>query len=209
MFGIHDFGVFVAAGVLLNLTPGQDTLYILGRAIAHGRAIGVASALGIGTGCLLHTGAAALGVSALIAASPAAFTLLKIAGAAYLIYLGAGMLLGRAPVADTPVSPAAANARAAFRQGVLTNITNPKVALFFLAFLPQFIDPASPDKLAAFLLLGSTFVATGTLWCLILALAAARARTWLSPAARGSRWLARAAGLLFIALGVRLAASDP
>jgi len=206
MPGIHDFGVFLAAGLLLNLTPGQDTVYILGRSVAHGRAIGIASALGISAGCLFHTLAAAFGLSTILAASSWAFTALKLLGAAYLIYLGVRMF--RTPLAAPEVDRpgAAVGLAAAFWQGALTNITNPKVALFFLAFLPQFIEADSASKVAAFLLLGLTFVATGTMWCLVLAVSAARIRNLLAPGSRASVLLARTAGALFIVLGIRLAA---
>jgi threonine/homoserine/homoserine lactone efflux protein len=207
MFGIHDYVVFVAAGILLNLTPGQDTLYIIGRAMAQGRRIGVASALGISAGGLLHTLAAALGLSAILAASTTAFVILKWVGAAYLIYLGARLLLARPAVAGVADATAAVDVAAAFRQGVLTNVTNPKVVLFFLAFLPQFIDPASATKIAAFLALGATFVTTGTLWCLMLALAAGTLRNVIAPSAVAGVRLHRICGALFIALGLRLAAS--
>lgn len=207
MFGIQDFAVFIAAGILLNLTPGQDTLYIVGRALAQGRRIGVASALGISAGCLVHTLAAALGLSAILATSETAFVVLKLIGAAYLIYLGAALLLTRNPVAVIAEPGAAISAAAAFWQGVLTNVTNPKVALFFLAFLPQFIAPDSPSKIAAFLLLGATFVTTGTIWCLILALAAGSLRTAITPSVRLARAVSRVCGVLFVALGVRLAFS--
>lgn len=209
MFGIHDFAVFVAAGVLLNLTPGQDTLYILGRALAHGRRIGVASALGVSVGCLLHTLAAALGLSAILATSMLAFVVLKWVGAVYLIYLGARLLLARPAAASVAGTAGAIDTAAAFRQGTITNITNPKVALFFLAFLPQFIDPASPTKIAAFLLLGVTFVGTGTIWCLVLAWAAGAMRKVVLPSAAAGVVLNRICGAVFIMLGLRLAASQP
>src|SRR6516162_2608024 len=153
MLGIHDYGLFVAAGILLNLTPGQDTLYILGSSIANGRRIGVASALGICSGCVVHTLAAALGLSAILASSATAFTVVKLAGAAYLIYLGIRALTARAHVLSPTGGVASGSAITAFRQGVITNVLNPKVALFFLALLPQFIDPGSPTKVAAFVAL--------------------------------------------------------
>lgn len=208
MFGIHDFALFVTAGLLLNLTPGQDTLYIVGRTLAQGRRIGVACALGVGTGCLLHALAAALGLSAVLATSPSAFLAVKLAGVAYLIYLGARLLLTRTRRENASDTNAVLHFAAAFRQGVLTNATNPKVALFFLAFLPQFIDPGSAYKLAAFLLLGATFVFTGTLWCLLLALTAGTLRQVWSPSAATGVLLERICGALFIALGVRLAVGE-
>jgi len=209
MLGIHDFGVFIATGVLLNLTPGQDTLYIVGRSITQGRSVGVVSALGISAGVIIHTLAAALGLSAILATSASAFIVLKLVGAAYLIYLGVCMLVARKTSAVVTAATGSVSRAVAFRQGVLTNVTNPKVALFFLAFLPQFIDPDSPTKVVAFLVLGLTFLITGTVWCLILAVSAAHLRDFLSIRSRPAALLSRATGVLFIALGLRLAASKP
>src|SRR6202171_4076293 len=149
MLGIHDYWLFVAAGVVLNLTPGQDTLYILGSSIAYGRRIGLASALGISAGCMVHTLAAALCLSAIVARSATAFIAVKLAGAAYLIYLGIRALTARADPISALQHAAAMPIGLAFRRGLLTNVLNPKVA--------------------AFLGLGLTFVATGTVWCLFLA----------------------------------------
>ncbi len=208
MFGIHDYGLFLVTGLLLNLTPGQDTLYILGRTLAQGRPTGIAAALGISVGTALHCMAAALGLSTIVAASDTAFLLLKLIGAAYLVYLGWGLLRTRATAMDETSRAPAPDWLSAFRQGIVTNVTNPKVALFFLAFLPQFVDPHSPTKLAALLLLGITFVFTSTLWCLTLALAAGRLRSTFSSGAAPSLLLHRATGVLFIALGLRLALAE-
>src|SRR5450631_2866062 len=205
MFGIHDFGLFLAAGVLLNLTPGPDTVYILGRSIAHGPRAGVASALGICVGSIFHTCAAAFGLSAFLATSAWAFSAVKLAGAAYLILLGLRALLRREHGLDVPAEFGQNDPVAAFRQGILTNILNPKVALFFLAFLPQFIDLAAPSKMAAFLVLGLTFVTTGTIWCLVLAWFAAAFSTRLRGNAAVARLLNGVVGSLFIFLGLRLA----
>jgi len=205
MFGIHDFGLFLAAGVLLNLTPGPDTVYILGRSIAHGRRAGVASALGICVGSIFHTCAAAFGLSAFLATSAWAFSAVKLAGAAYLILLGLRALLRREHGLDVPAEFGQNDPVAAFRQGILTNILNPKVALFFLAFLPQFIDLAAPSKMAAFLILGFTFVTTGTIWCLVLAWFAAAFSARLRGSVKVAALLNRVVGSLFIFLGVRLA----
>jgi threonine/homoserine/homoserine lactone efflux protein len=208
MLGIHDYGLFVAAGILLNLTPGQDTLYILGSSIANGRRIGVASALGICSGCIVHTLAAALGLSAILASSATAFTVVKLAGAAYLIYLGARALTARSHVLSPTARVASGGAVTAFRQGVITNVLNPKVALFFLALLPQFIDPGSPTKVAAFVALGLTFIATGTVWCLILAVGASRVRGFFAGHPRALAGFSRGSGALFVLLGLRLAISE-
>ena len=205
MFGIHDFALFVTTGILLNLTPGPDTLYILGRSIAHGRRAGLASALGISVGSLAHTGAAAVGLSAVLATSAWAFTLVKLAGAAYLIFLGIRALVEKQHELSMPTHFKRRNALAAFRQGILTNILNPKVALFFLAFLPQFIGTAAPSKTIAFVVLGLTFVTTGTIWCLILAWFSSAFSARLRESPTFTTLLNRAVGSLFIFLGLRLA----
>lgn len=205
MPGINDYGVFLAACILLNLTPGPDTLYIVGRTIAQGRRAGIASALGINAGSLIHAVVAALGLSAILATSVTAFTLLKFVGVAYLIYLGVSLLVNRDSAQGTVAAASNVSACMTFRQGILTNLTNPKVALFFLAFLPQFISPDSTSKTAAFLALGLTFVVTGTTWCLILVLLATKVRNRVAISSRSALWLTRAAGALFILLGVYLA----
>ena len=205
MFGIHDFGLFLAAGILLNLTPGPDTVYILGRSIAQGREAGTASALGICVGSIFHTCAAALGLSAILATSALAFGAIKLLGGTYLIFLGIKMVLDRRKHLSLPSHFRRRTTRAAFRQGVLTNILNPKVALFFLAFLPQFIDPASNIKVLAFLILGFTFVITGTIWCLVLAWFASAFSERLRTNETVTQWLNRTAGALFVFLGLRLA----
>ena len=188
MFGIHDFGLFLTAGILLNLTPGPDTAYILGRSIAQGREAGVASALGICVGSIFHTCAAALGLSAILATSAVAFGAIKLLGGAYLVFLGIKMLLDRRKQLSLPGN---------FRRRTST--------AFFLAFLPQFIDPASNAKVLAFLTLGLTFVTTGTIWCLILAWFASAFSERLRANETIGQWLNRAAGALFVFLGLRLA----
>jgi RhtB (resistance to homoserine/threonine) family protein len=207
MFGIHDFGLFLAAGILLNLTPGPDTVYILGRSVAQGREAGVASALGICVGSIFHTCAAALGLSAILATSALAFGAIKLFGSAYLIFLGIKMVLDRRKHLSLPSNFRRRTTTAAFRQGILTNVLNPKVALFFLAFLPQFIDPASNMKVLAFLSLGLTFVTTGTIWCLVLAWFASVFSERLRGNETIEQWLNRAAGALFVFLGLRLASA--
>jgi len=205
MFGIHDFPLFLASGLLLNLTPGPDTAYILGRSIAQGRAAGLASAFGITIGSIFHTSAVALGLSAILATSVVAFGAIKLIGGAYLIFLGIKMFLERQSDWGLPTQFRRSTTTAAFRQGILTNALNPKVALFFLAFLPQFIDPASTAKVPAFVALGLTFVTTGTIWCLILAWFAAGFSARLRANQTIAQWLNRAVGSLFVFLGARLA----
>jgi threonine/homoserine/homoserine lactone efflux protein len=205
MFGIHNFWLFLVTGILLNLAPGPDTAYILGRSMVQGRRAGVASALGIMVGSLGHTCAAALGLSAFLATSAWAFTAVKLIGGGYLIFLGIRMFLERGGPMHLQSGFRRTSTVAIFRQGILTNLLNPKVALFFLAFLPQFIDPTSTAKVAAFLLLGLTFVATGTLWCLTLAFFAAAIGKRLRHSQTVSQWLNKALGSLFVFLGARLA----
>jgi threonine/homoserine/homoserine lactone efflux protein len=208
--GAHDLPLFIASGILLNITPGPDVLYIVGRSTTQGVAAGVVAALGIGAGCFMHILAASLGLSAVLAASAAAFTVVKLIGAAYLVYLGVGMLCAshrpaaNAPAATTRVLPL----RAVFAQGVLTNTLNPKVALFFLAFLPQFIDAHAPHKALGFLLLGCIFDFNGTLWNLLVAWSSARVASGVRSAARARAWLDRGIGATFLYLGARLALSD-
>ena len=205
MFGIHDFGLFVAAAILLNLTPGPDTAYILGRSIAQGREAGVASAFGICVGSIFHSCAAALGLSAILATSAVTFGAIKLMGGVYLIFLGLKMIFDRSRQLSLPSNFRRRTTSAAFWQGVLTNVLNPKVALFFLAFLPQFIDPAPGTRILAFLFLGLTFVTTGTTWCLILAWFASAFSNRLRTNETVAQWLNRTAGALFVFLGMRLA----
>jgi RhtB (resistance to homoserine/threonine) family protein len=208
MLGIHHYWLFIATAILLIITPGQDTLFILGRSLSGGRNAGIAAALGISAGTVVHTVLATLGLSALLATSPYAFMAVKLAGAAYLIYIGVRALLGRAALpAEAGAEERAATHLhwAAFRQGVLTNLLNPKVALFFLALLPQFIGAGSAYKVSAFLVLGLSFVAMGVSWCVMLAIAAAKLRGLFLRRPSMSTLLNRAAGAVFIGLGLKLA----
>jgi threonine/homoserine/homoserine lactone efflux protein len=205
MFGTHNLPLFIMTGILLNMTPGQDTFYIVGRSVAQGRRAGVLSVLGITSGCGVHTLAAAFGLSAILATSASAFLVVKFAGAAYLVYLGSRMLLHRStsglPSAELPRE----RSWAIFRAGFLTNVLNPKVALFFMAFLPQFVDPSAASKLAAFLFLGAVFMFNGMLWCLILVWgASAMSRRFRANQSAGTL-VTRAAGAMFVGLGVKLA----
>jgi len=208
MFGTQNLLLFVTTGILLNLTPGQDTFYILGRSIAQGRRAGVLSVLGITSGSLVHTCAAAFGLSAILAASATAFLVVKIAGAAYLTFLGLRMLLQRGGGGMlTPVAFGRESSWAIYRAAMLTNLLNPKVALFFLAFLPQFVAPSADSRSLAFLFLGGVFMSTGTMWCLVLAwFGSAISGRLRSNATVGSQ-LERASGALFVGLGIKMAVS--
>jgi threonine/homoserine/homoserine lactone efflux protein len=208
--GVHDLPLFVAAGLLLNITPGADLALIGARSAAQGFRCGAAAALGVGAGCVVHVAAAALGLSALIASSAAAFAVLRWAGAAYLVWLGIGLLRGSGASASTVAAGPTPTVtwRRSFAQGFLTNALNPKVALFFLAFLPQFIDAAAPDKALAFVALGAVFAVNGTLVNVAFAALIARLRGALGSQPTVGRWLGRGVGALFITLGVRLAWFD-
>ena len=205
MFGTHDFLLFVAAGVLLNITPGPDMLYIIGRSTTQGWRAGAAAALGIGAGCVVHIAAAALGLSAVLAASASAFTILKIVGAAYLVYVGISFIRASrpSPRAAPHVALAPTTLRIVFIQGFLTNVLNPKVALFFLAFLPQFIDSDAPSKPLGFLFLGAVFTFNGTLWNLLVACSAARFTVGIQRN-KLAAWFNRCIGGLFVYVGIRL-----
>jgi threonine/homoserine/homoserine lactone efflux protein len=209
MLGIHDLPLFIVSGLLLNITPGPDTAYIVGRSAQLGWRGGAAAAIGISCGCLVHVFACAAGLSALLAASSAAFTAIKWLGAAYLCFIGLKMLLSRegshGPGEEMQSREDAASLGRVFWQGALTNVLNPKVALFFLAFLPQFVTADSTHKALAFLLLGAIFVFTGTLWCLGVAAFAARTAHRIRQSGRAMVWINRALGTMFVYLGARLA----
>jgi len=207
MFGTTDLALFVVSGLLLNITPGPDTFYILGRTASQGWRSGAVAALGIGAGLFVHTFAAAVGLSALLAASATAFSVVKWVGAAYLMYVGVSLLFARPAIAQPAPALRTAQLRTVFLQGFLTNVLNPKVALFFLAFLPQFVDPDGSNKPLAFLFLGLVFIFNGTLWNLIVAWSAARMSRGLARSGSFVLWLNRTVGALFVVLGVRLALS--
>ena len=212
MFGITHFGFFVFAVFLLNITPGPDTAYIVGRSVAQGRGAGLMSAFGISAGCCVHALACAFGLTALLAASATAFTVIKLVGAAYLIYLGVRMIIAKQ--AATPSGAEAAQAAAAkplrqlFMQGFWTNVLNPKVVLFFVSFFPQFVSADSPHKAWAFLTLGAVFVAMSTVWTSLVAWVAGSVTQRFSGKPGVRKWLDRTVGSAFVGLGLRLAASQ-
>jgi threonine/homoserine/homoserine lactone efflux protein len=189
--------VFVTAMLLLNITPGPDMLYVTARSVGQGRAAGIASALGVGAGCFFHIFAVAFGVAELLRTVPVAYQAIRYAGAAYLIYLGARMLLAKGVREEGPIVQPARLDRI-FLQGAVTNILNPKVALFFLAFLPQFIDQHG-SAFRQTVSLGLLFDASGTLVNVAVALAASKAGAFLPARMR------YVTGGVFVALGLRLA----
>jgi threonine/homoserine/homoserine lactone efflux protein len=207
MLGIHDLWLFIVSGLLLNIAPGPDIAYIVGRSVQLGWRGGATAALGISTGCLVHVFGAAIGLSALLAASSMAFTVVKWVGAAYLCYVGVTMLLSRTPVPDADASAerGAASLSKVFWQGVLTDALNPKVALFFLAFLPQFVTAEAPHKGLAFLVLGLIFISSGTLWCFGVAAFAARTASCVRQSGQALAWINRGLGGMFVYMGARIA----
>ena len=205
--------LFVCAGWLLNLTPGPDVLYIVTHSLRSGVRAGVVAGFGITAGCFVHIFAAALGVGALLAASATAFTVLKWMGAAYLFYVGVKLLLSRAdgqvlPVAGDGARPVQDSLWHVFAGGFWTNALNPKVAIFFLAFVPQFIAPGTEHTTLAFLALGVLFNVNAIPVNMGWAFAAAWMARHATAMQRGMHWLDRCAGVLFIAFGLKLAFTD-
>lgn len=205
---IDNFWVFALTGLLLNLTPGSDMLYIIARSSGQGTKAGVVSAFGIGAGCIVHIVAAVVGLSALIAQSATAFEIIKYIGAAYLIYLGLKSLLARkkAVIIDKGLPPL--SYRKIFWQGVLTNVLNPKVALFFLAFLPQFLNTKDGNASLQILFLGAWFNFVGTLVNILVALLFGTLGMWLSKSQAIVQWQERITGVILIGLGIKVALSS-
>lgn len=200
--------LFIAAGWLLNLTPGPDVLYIVSNSLRGGARAGMVAALGIFAGCFVHVAIATVGLSALLAASAMAFSVVKFIGVAYLLWMGVRLLRSTAPGWTPEVAPVGSNLRRVFRRGFLTNVLNPKVALFFLAFLPQFIAPDASHKTLAFLALGVLFSVNALPVTLGYAWLAAWAADRVSLVRHTMHWLDRAAGVLFIGFGLKLAMTD-
>jgi threonine/homoserine/homoserine lactone efflux protein len=199
--GIRELPVFLVSAAMLAVTPGQDTLYVMGRALAQGRKAGIISVAGILSGALIHLFAGAVGLSALLAAAPSAFTVVKWAGGAYLIYLGVRMLVGGGKDEEVETRSITSSAEL-WRQGFITNVLNPKVALFCLAFIPQFIAPGTSNTVPVFLILGLCFFVIGGLWLLLVVAFAAAIGGKFSGGWNVA--LNHVAGVLFIGLGLRL-----
>lgn len=202
-----SFSIFLAAVAVITVTPGPDTFYVLGRSLEQGRLAGIVSALGILVGNLGHTTAAAVGLSALLMTSAIAFNMVKYVGAAYLIYLGVQAILSRDRTHTLPTTPPAGLPKV-FGQAVLTNLLNPKAALFFLAFIPQFINPAAGPAALQTLLLGGIVAATSSLWLALIGALVATAGQNLRRSPRMVAIQQWVTGSLFIGLGLRLAIAD-
>lgn len=200
---LHSLALFMAATLLLNVTPGPDMMFIAARSAAEGRGVGLASAFGVATGSLIHIALVALGLAVLLTTVPMASTAIRWAGALYLIYLGIRAL--RTPQVLTEGNAAVIGRARAFRQGVLTNLLNPKVVLFYLAFLPQFVDPVRGHTALQIVSLGLLVNVSGTAVNVLVALGASSLAGRLRRAQRTGKALQQATGLLFVALGARLA----
>ena len=196
--------LFAIAATALIVIPGPSVLYIVSQSVGHGRIGGMAAVLGVETGAFVHVAAAALGVAVVIASSAAAFTVLKFAGGAYLIVLGIMRLVER-DAGDAPPSTVRKPLAAIYRQGVVVNVLNPKTALFFLAFLPQFIDAAAPSKALAFVALGCLFNFNSLFVNIPVAWVAAHAGSRVRAHRSAARWLTGTIGALFVLLAARLA----
>ncbi len=206
MFGIENYLGFIIAAIILNLTPGVDTMYILTRSVSQGKKAGFVSVAGIMSGCIFHVLCAAFGLSLILSTSAIAFTLVKFTGALYLIYLGIKTFLQKTSAFETSESGyKTKDLTTIYKQGVFTNVLNPKVALFFLSFLPQFINPDFANGPIPFLILGITFLVTGTLWCLFLAWSAASMTNTLRNNSYLEKLLQKLSGIIFIGFGLKLA----
>lgn len=202
----HLFAAFIAAGLLLNVTPGPDMLFVLAAGSSGGPSTGARAALGIGAGSVVHTVAAAVGLSQVLATSATAFAVVKYVGAAYLVYLGLAALLRRTRDREAAEPPPVVNR--VFRRAIVTNVLNPKVALFFLAFVPQFVSVERGHVALQFAILGLTFCTTGTVVNLLVGLASGRIARVLRERRSVQRVLDRVVGAVFIALGIRLALAE-
>lgn len=209
MFGTQDLAIFIVSGLLLNIAPGPDSLFIMTRSAVQGWRAGSIAALGIGSGTLVHIFAAALGISAIIATSSNAFLVLKCLGAIYLVYVGIRLVFSKKKLPEESASSNSKSYEMSYRkiyiQGFLTNILNPKVAVFFLAFVPQFISPDATHKSFAFITLGLIFNFNGMLWCHFLAISTAFASKKIQVSNLVASWLNKLTGVIFVSLGIKLA----
>jgi RhtB (resistance to homoserine/threonine) family protein len=203
MYGIINFEMFLFAGILLNLIPGADTMYIVGRSISQGRKAGVYSVFGIISGSLIHTFLVAFGLSLILTKSVFVFNFIKILGVIYLVYLGIRMLLDKTNASFNATESNKQNIRKIYIQGLLTSLTNPKVSLFFIAFLPQFIGTQASGPIP-FIILGLTFSFTGLLWCLFIAHFSAYVIRKIKNNQKVSFYLTKITGVVFIGLGLKL-----
>ena len=209
MESLSYWTLFFTAALMINISPGPDLLYILSKTIAGGRKVGVASSLGVCTGALVHVFAAAFGLSAILATSVTAFSVVKYIGAAYLVYLGIRAFMTRGTTFDAvEAKKQKTTPWQAFKQGALVDILNPKVAVFFMAFLPQFVRPELGHTTAQIITLGMLVIAVAVVVEFVFVMAAARTTRFFRKNRRASGWLDRLLGSVLIGLGLRLALLD-
>ncbi|ODP28839.1 Homoserine/homoserine lactone efflux protein [Paenibacillus nuruki] len=203
MWGIEHYWIFILSSILLNITPGSDTIYILSRSIFQGKKAGIMSVYGIVSGSLVHTLLAGLGLSLILMQSALAFNIVKWIGAAYLIWLGIRSIMARHEDKPSMQAVESQSNRKVYLQGMMTNVLNPKVALFYLAFIPQFVSPEQTYGAIPFILLGLTFSTTGILWCMLLVLFSSKMAQRLQSS-RISTYMNKITGSIFILLGLNL-----
>ena len=196
--------LFLVTTLALNVTPGPDMLYVIARSLGEGRRAGLVSALGISAGCLVHACLVTFGLSQVLRQAPLAYDVVRYAGAAYLVYLGVTSLVRRTRALELPAAKRA-SLRRIFWQGVVTNVLNPKVALFFLAFLPQFVHADAGHVMLQLLALSLWFNISGTAVNALVALGVSHVRRWLTTSRRAQVAVQRVPGVVFIGLGARLA----
>jgi len=203
LFGTHDLELFIISAITLNLIPGSDTIFIITRSIAEGTKAGIVSALGISTGSIIHILAATFGLSAIILSSELAFEIVKSMGTFYLIYLGIKMI-NKKSVKEKEISMKKLDLFQIYKQAILTNVLNPKVAMFFMALLPQFVSLDSQYKTFAFIYLGAIFLFTGTIWCLFLAIFSNSLIKIIKIKDTFTKYSSKIIGIIFITLGLKL-----
>jgi len=205
MIGIDNYIGFLIAGIIMNLTPGSDSIYIITRSVSQGRKAGIYSVLGIGSGAIVHIILAAFGLSSILAKSVLLFNLIKWIGAGYLIYMGFKTLFDKSDLFENNKTEfETVNLTKIYKQGFLTNLLNPKVAIFFMSLLPQFIEPEFANNSTPFLILGLTFLATGMSWCLILACSASYMTKTLRQNDTIGKIMKKVSGFVFVTLGMQL-----
>ena len=204
MFSIENFYLFLGVSILINLSPGPDMIYTAARSLSQGTRAGIFSALGVFSGCLFHIAAATFGLSKIIEESVLLFSIIKYTGAAYLVFLGLQALLGKPKTSTEITSLPPMSNKKVFFQGMLTNILNPKVAIFFLSFLPQFIDPQSPYIKEQIAFLGLWFDVQGTMVLLLVATITGVFRNFLQKNPAFWSWQGKITGLILLGLGVKM-----
>ncbi len=204
MFGIINYGSFLLSSILLNITPGADIIYVLSRSVTGGKKIGLLSALGICTGIFIHTILVAMGLSALLISSPIAYKIMTILGAAYLVFLGLKTIFSKKTTLFNKKFEGDLNYKKIYFQGVVTNALNPKIALFFLSFLPQFVDTSISTTPLPFLLLGFTFLTTSTIWCCVVAFTSSFVSKLLNKSDKIGAIAEKITGIIYIILGINV-----